>query len=199
MTRPSALWPVTLGDKLIDWGALASVGGTQWIIGKRVLDVGPGRALDVQLFAPEAREYHALDCDQDVLGWVKHVEPSVFCFERYAEFMPFLSNYFDTVLDFSSFDNCRDPFQCYREAFRVLKPHGLLLSSFANRKALGQLADQHTQDPDELEEFLKSIKFWTRHAGNWEGARAWIAVQKYGEQLKGKECTHCAKVHEEGE
>lgn len=195
MTRPSALWPATLGDKLADWDSLAKVGGTRWIVGKQVLDVGPGRALDVQLLSPEAGRYCVLDPDPEVLAWVKHVEPQVELYRGLAEAMPFPDETFDLVLDFSSIDNCSEPMQCYREAFRVLKTHGLLLSSYANKAVLSDLLDQHTQDPDVLEKALEGMGFWRRWHERRNQARACIAAQKYGEPIRGKFCGRCQVVH----
>jgi len=200
VTRPSARWPATLGDKLADWDSLAKVGGTRWIVGKSVLDIGPGRALDVQLLAPEAGRYCVLDPDSEVLAWVEHVAPpEVECVKGTAEALPFPGGTFDLVLDFSTIDNCFDPMQCYREVFRVLKIHGLLLSSYANKAVLGDLPDQHTQDPNVLQIELTKMGYWRRWHERLDQARAVIAAQKYGEAVQGKFCSRCQRVHTEVE
>lgn len=184
MSRPE-LWPLNLSDKLADWEAFTKLGGVdRWIRGKRVLDVGPGQGIDVLMFAEQAEAYYVLDIDREVLDWAAHLSPNVARLtipaETVVDTYPGLAERFDLVLDFSSFDNCEDPLACYRQAYKLLKPHGLLLSTYANRDVLGVREDQHTQAPVQLQNYLASLGFYCRFEDRLNQARAVMGAQKDG-------------------
>ena len=174
------LYPPPLSDKLADWSALAAFGGEVFYAGKDVLDVGPAYGLDAMMMAPKARRYVVADSDEYVLEHVRalHTGANTVCFDATRPWP--LVETFNTVLDFSTFDDTSDPLACYREAFRVLRPGGCLISSFANARHAPPWVPglPTTQDPDQLGQFVASLGFSEFRLIHEEFPRATILARR---------------------
>lgn len=148
--------PNNLSDKLADWEILAQVGGTDLIRDKVVLDIGPAWGTDAYMLGPIAKRWVALDSSPAVLQHLN--DHRIPCTEGDAAAIPFPDDTFDTVIDFSSIDDTLgDPLACYAECARVLKPGGVLISSYANARACPPDAAYRMQDPHNLAEYCRSL------------------------------------------
>lgn len=174
--------PPPLSDKLVDWQALAVVGGQPWLAGKAVLDVGPGYALEAQVFSGLAARWVVLDLAPRVLARVAEVAPRALRVQGDACAMPFGPATFDVVLDCGTFDNTPDPGLAYREAARVLRSRGVLISTYANRRVLGGAVSpdgaERRQDPDELARWLNGCGLDVRWRDREDQARAVMVGEK---------------------
>lgn len=130
-----------LADKLTDWELLARAGGQPLMIDKDVLELGPSYGIDLMMWAPYARSYTMLDSAQDVHA---HLAPLLATQRRWGRSVnlidhnmqqpfPLPANAFDVVIDFGTIDNVLADTRPFHEALRVLKPGGVLLSTYANR------------------------------------------------------------------
>lgn len=170
-----------LSDKLTDWAGLADVGGEGLIHGKDVLDVGPLYGVDALVFASKAKSYTLLDYSEAVLEHCHNVEPLARLVRGdVCQPWPLESAGFDTVLDFSTFDDVEYPERAYAEAARVLRPGGSLVTSFANARVVLPPTDYQTQDPGDLERLLVSLGLEPRTVQRREQARAIIVAHKQG-------------------
>lgn len=138
------LLPPHLGDKLVDWQLLAAAGGMELLIDKNVLELGPSYGLDVYAFTPYAKSYVVVESAPDVLAhleslrhavWLQtaRVNPPVII--KHNLQLPIdkvADGGYDLVIDFGTIDNVLGGYLPYREAARVLKPGGVLLTTYAN-------------------------------------------------------------------
>jgi SAM-dependent methyltransferase len=130
--------PSPAGDKAVDREALQLAGGLGVITGKRVLEIGPCYGLDARDFAPLAALYVVVDLDELVFEWLRGFAPRAAPILADARLLPCRGAQFDTVLDFGSLDNTGHPEQGYEEACRVLRPGGVLVSTYGNAAVLGR-------------------------------------------------------------
>ncbi len=126
--------PTDLYYKCSDWYL---VGRAPMIHGKEVLNCGCHYPLDEVALGVFAKRWVAIDFTPALLVWLrtqwKFAHPIEFV-EADMRALPFADGEFDTVLDFSSSDHVsygRDKIQS--EAFRVLRPGGYHVVSYANR------------------------------------------------------------------
>lgn len=157
------LLPPHLGDKLIDWELLAKAGGMELLIDKDVLEFGPSYGIDLYMFGPYARSYTMIESAPDVLD---HLQPlTKLLNDRDAAALTivrnlqqpldtFVGNSYDLVIDFGTVDNVLAGVAPYEEALRVLRPGGVLLTTYANQKVLGskfsECGDEVRFDPGGL-------------------------------------------------
>lgn len=139
-----ALLPPHLGDKLVDWQLLAAAGGMELLIDKNVLEFGPSYGLDVYAFAPYAKSYVCVESAPDVLGhldglchaiWLQtaRINPPVIIKHNLQLPIDKVADAdYDLVIDFGTIDNVLAGYLPYREAARVLRPGGVLLTTYAN-------------------------------------------------------------------
>ena len=129
-------WPTNLGDKFIDWNLLVEAGGQPHK--KCVLELGHGIGTDALVMAASAAHWTSLDIDMEVLNWVKSFAPTIdpVLWDLNTDKLPFESNAFDLVIDFSSLDDCRASWRIYLEIARVLKHRGHFITTFANALAV---------------------------------------------------------------
>jgi len=152
--------PPCLSDKLADWQFLAEWGGEVFFQGRDVLDVGPFYGVEAFMFALKAKRYTVLDSVAGVLTHIGMIAPCTERIDADAEKpWPISEMTFDTVLDFSTFDDLVDPLHGYREAYRVL-----------NEK----IAFQTYQYPHELTVFLQGLGFKGVRTSRTSQARAMI-------------------------
>ncbi len=120
---------------------LRKLGGS--IEGLRVLDVGCGRGIGVQLLLEQfgAAHVHGLDLDPDQIGRAKKRLAARFD-ERFTlgvggvECLPFESEMFDAVFDFGMLHHVPVWQQGLAEIERVLKPGGRFFFEEVTKKAL---------------------------------------------------------------
>lgn len=129
-------------SKSFDWSLVDF--GTM-ILNRDVLNQGPAYCLDEIMYAPSAKSWTAIDFTPEVLEVCRSIAASYgfrkLC-PRIIDFaegdfrsMPFGADRFDTLLDFSSSDHVRDRRDLVRsEAFRVLRPGGVYIVTYANLK-----------------------------------------------------------------
>ncbi len=129
--------PPSAGDKQVDRDALDAAGGVALITGKCVLDIGPCYGAEARGFSGLAGCYVAVDYDALVIEWVAKVAPRAKGVVGDARGLPFRSESFDTVIDFGTLDNIGTPQAGYREACRVLRSGGILVSTYGNAAVLG--------------------------------------------------------------
>lgn len=173
--------PPPLSDKMTDREALRLAGGVEArIVGKRVLDLGPCYGQDAIDFGTLARPYVALDYDELVIEWVRKVAPAARGVVSDALALPFADATFDTVIDFGSADNIDPPEEVYRELCRVLRPGGMLITTYGNALLLGRspFPREYYSVPDELVALLDSYGCTTRQRSHEEHARAILVAEK---------------------
>ena len=161
--RSEWVGPPPLSDKLADWHALAMVGGEALTRDRDVLDVGPAFAVDAMLLSPYAKSYTVIDSQVAVLAQACRVGTRIIARRGdITQRWPFDGASFDTIIDFSTFDDTADPVHCYCEAARVLRPSGVLLTSYANAiipEAVRAVAGYKTQSPNDLRRMLEAVGF----------------------------------------
>lgn len=174
-----------LSDKLHDWQLIELAGGHEIIDGKDILDLGPSLAVDAYMFWRRSKSYTVIDSDPEILLNLRRVFGSiakVTIIERNLQHeLPFADDTFDTVFDFGTIDNVLGGLTPYGEAWRVLKPGGTFLVSFANRLAFD---DDFSPSGDEQrfhrDQILDSLPYgysWVR-ATNPEAPRSGMVIRK---------------------
>jgi SAM-dependent methyltransferase len=167
------LGPPSLSDKLTDWIALADAGGDALIREKHIVDVGPAYGVDAFVFSFYAASYTVLDSYVMALDQVKRVAPKttiVKCDLRHH--WPVRDSAFDTVIDFSTFDDTGNSTHCYHEAARILRPGGTLCTSYANASVCPEGSPYDCRVPDELSELLRSLGLRVHHRSHEHQGRA---------------------------
>lgn len=174
--------PSCMSDKLTDWNLLCAAGGQVLIDGKDVLDAGPAWGIDAFWLSWWARRWVTLDSSPNVLEHLRRHMPKTveIAWGELTERWPFDAASFDTVLDFSSFDDSVHAGRCYAAAALVLRPGGVLLSTFGNANVI---KDSRTysgkQDPAEVVKTLQGLGFEIKRLlGTDDQARAGIWAVK---------------------
>jgi SAM-dependent methyltransferase len=170
--------PPPLSDKLIDWRVLAAVGGTPFMAGRRVLELGPGFGLDALMFAGGAGLYVALDASAHVLAWVRRLAPAARCVRADVRALPFRPGAFDLVLDFSTIDNCADPAMAYCEAADTLNGAGVFVTTYANALIVKAVDGEAPCEPAWLAQLLADNGLRLRYRSDEDGPRAAMAAQR---------------------
>jgi SAM-dependent methyltransferase len=121
--------------------------------GRRVLDFGCGAGRVLRHFAPESSnaEFWGCDLHEPTIEWLsQNLSPPMRFFVNDARPMPQPDAYFDLVYALSVFTHITHDWSDWLlELHRVLKPDGLLLSTFMGR-ATWDRAAQRPVDEDEL-------------------------------------------------
>jgi SAM-dependent methyltransferase len=121
--------------------------------GRRVLDFGCGAGRVLRHFLPEASsaEFWGCDLHEPTVDWLsRNLSPPMRFFVNDARPMPQPDEYFDLVYALSVFTHITHDWSDWLlELHRVLKPDGLLLSTFMGR-ATWERAAQRPVDENEL-------------------------------------------------
>lgn len=151
--------PPYLSDKIADWECLCAGGGEELIKGKDVLDVGACWGTDALTLCSHAKTYVAADGSPEVLDHLRACMPKKVTVQFFdaRERWPLDDASVDTVLDFSSFDDTGDADACYAEAARVLRPGGVLVSTYANACLIPQEVPYAKLDPTRLARYLGAL------------------------------------------
>lgn len=127
-------WDATGSDlKHLDHRVIARFDGVK---DRVVLNIGAHVGDDEERYAPEAREWHALDPIPEVIRRGRLRVPQAHWHEATASVLPFTDGYFDVVLSLSTLDhvpNLDERVQAHKEAARVLKHEGLYILVSSNR------------------------------------------------------------------
>jgi SAM-dependent methyltransferase len=121
--------------------------------GRRILDFGCGAGRVLRHFLPEASsaEFWGCDLHEPTVDWLsRNLSPPMRFFVNDARPMPQPDEHFDLVYGLSVFTHITHDWSDWLlELHRVLKPDGLLLSTFMGR-ATWERAAQRPVDEDEL-------------------------------------------------
>lgn len=182
--------PPYLGDKLADWNLLRQAGGQELVIGKDVLELGPSFGVDLFCLAPYAKSYTMIESSPQVLDHLRFVVDrwqalghDVALIQANLQHpLVFADATFDLIIDFGTIDNVIAGLEPYREACRVLRPGGVLLSTYASRDhfgtAMSDCGDEHRFYAREIKSLLKDQHMDVFCHYNVDQPRAAIAARK---------------------
>lgn len=94
--------------------------------GNRLLDLGCGTGFVLSLAHDQFRELHGVDVTPAMLAKVDVSPGNITLHNQAAEHLPFDDGYFDIVTSYAFLHHLEDYAVVLREAFRVLRPGGLL-------------------------------------------------------------------------
>jgi len=94
--------------------------------GMKLLEPGCGRGEHLRLFKNLGLDVYGLDLSPEAPLFAKDLNIKVCDLEK--DKLPYPDNYFDVIYSKSFLEHLRDPSKFLNEAYRVLKPGGLLLS-----------------------------------------------------------------------
>lgn len=94
--------------------------------GMKLLEPGCGRGEHLRLFKNLGVDVYGLDLSPEAPLFAKDLNIKVCDLEK--DKLPYPDNYFDVIYSKSFLEHLRDPSKFLNEAYRVLKPGGLLLS-----------------------------------------------------------------------
>lgn len=184
------LSPPHLSDKLIDWRLIENAGGQEIFTGKNVIDFGPSFGLDMITWSFFTKSYTVVDSDPDVLQHIKALshlfcERNIHvCDHNLRDGLKFYDDAtFDVVIDFGTVDNLINGYEPYREAWRILRPGGTLLTTYANldyfKQPISDCGDEHRFSPFALlnELFIPLGGRFVTQSG-LDQPRAGLVVQK---------------------
>ncbi len=175
-----------LGYKCFDWRLLNVA---PMIHGRDVLNCGCGFPLDEMALAPMTRRWVTVDFTPAVIDKCRALVPNLPVEWLLADFraLPLEDEDFDTVLDFSSGDHVAERREQMRaEAFRVLRPGGYYVVTYANRAffqdgredAYGDFGYEKRQSPEELLSELSAAGFLDVVCRDDSSARSGVVVRK---------------------
>lgn len=182
--------PPYLGDKLADWNLLRQAGGQELVIGKDVLELGPSFGVDLFCLAPYAKSYTMIESSPEVLDHLRFVVDRWRALGHDVNLvdanlqhpLAFADATFDLVIDFGTIDNVIAGYAPYREACRVLRPGGMLISTYASRDhfgtAMSDCGDEHRFFAREMRECLRREGMEIVQQYNVDQPRAAIAARK---------------------
>ncbi len=94
--------------------------------GMKLLEPGCGRGEHLRIFRELGLDVYGLDLSPESKNFASDLDIGVCDLE--AGTLPFPDNYFDVVYSKSFLEHLREPILFLQEAFRVLKPGGLIIS-----------------------------------------------------------------------
>lgn len=94
----------------------------------KAIDFGCGTGFMIQIIKDRFAEVHGIDITLDMMKHVDLSSGNITLHESLAENTPFESNTFDFATAYSFMDHLFDYEDFLKEAYRVLKPHGIFFS-----------------------------------------------------------------------
>lgn len=104
-------------------------------ISGRLLEVGCGEGRGVELLAPGATEYVAIDKIREIINLLRKRHPGIrFIHSLVPPFDDIHSGQFDTVVSFQVIEHIKNDRSFLEEIYRVLRPGGVALLTTPNRR-----------------------------------------------------------------
>ncbi len=101
----------------------------------KILEVGCGEGRGVELLAPTATEYVAIDKIRDIINLLRKKYPGISFIHAFVPpFGDIPSGHFDTVVSFQVIEHIKNDRLFLEEIYRVLRPGGIALLTTPNRK-----------------------------------------------------------------
>jgi len=104
--------------------------------GARVLEIGCGSGVFVELLGARGCEVHAMDASPEALRLAAERSPRAVFHEGVLEAQRFPAAHFDVIWSFHVLEHVEDPSAFLAEARRILKPGGVLLLRVPNAGSL---------------------------------------------------------------
>ena len=99
-----------------------------------LLEVGCGEGRGVELLAPKAKSYTAVDKIEEVVVQLQNIYPASKFIQATIPPLPFDNDSFNSVVSFQVIEHIKDDARYLKEIHRVLKPGGTALISTPNIK-----------------------------------------------------------------
>ena len=127
-----------------------------------VLEIGCGEGRGVELLAPKAASYSAIDKIKGVVDQLQADFPDYSFESGTIPPLPYDNNAFDTVVSFQVIEHIKDDDLYLKEIFRVLKPGGMAIITTPNIKKTLSRNPWHIREytADELK--TKALQFFPR-------------------------------------
>jgi ubiquinone/menaquinone biosynthesis C-methylase UbiE len=106
----------------------------QDIVKGKLLEIGCGEGRGVELLAPKASTYNAVDKIKEVVDQLTIKHPDGEFIQANIPPLPFKDNTFDSVVSFQVIEHIKDDKTYLKEVYRILKPGGKALISTPNIK-----------------------------------------------------------------
>ena len=102
-------------------------------VGKQIAEIGCGDGRGVEMLAPSAQRYIALDKNTDAIKNRVETIGQVELIEANIPPLPLPDNSFDTVISFQVIEHILDDTRYLEEIYRILKPGGVVYITTPNR------------------------------------------------------------------
>ncbi len=121
-------------DNVIYQRHLVAYNTAKDLVHGKVLEVGCGEGYGVDILAPYANEYIAIDKFQTNLDDYINKHPNVQFEQMSVPPLPFPDNHFDSLVTFQVIEHIEDDEEMIKEMARVLKPGGIMVMTTPNIK-----------------------------------------------------------------
>lgn len=135
---------------------------------KRALDFGCGTGFVIHLAHDLLAEIHGVDITVEMMEQVDKSLKNVHLHEAVAEATPFSSDYFHMAFAYSFMDHLADPESFLKEAFRVLKPGGVLYTDLNPNRAFIHAIARSEEAGTSSRHILKEIEGALRNGQLYE-------------------------------
>ncbi len=148
-----------LSDNPIHQRLLMAYYAAKPYVSGKLLELGCGEGRGVDLLAPLAEEYTAIDKIHEVIDNLKHKHPEVDFRQGVFPPLNFEDNTFDSVVSFQVIEHVKKDVQFLEEIHRVLKPGGVAIITTPNIKMTLSRNPWHIREytGDQLKEMASNI------------------------------------------